>query len=59
MGEEAEATRLGLMQEINTMSLDRFKVDVLATRANYEKVRCGSRRSGHVVVTLVYQQLLP
>ena len=37
MREEAVATMLQLMQMINTMSLDWFQVDVLATRAEYER----------------------
>ena len=37
MREEAGTTILQLMQEINTMSLYRFQVDVLSTRAKYER----------------------
>ena len=37
MREDAGATKLRLMQEINTMCLDGFQADVLATRAKYEK----------------------
>ena len=35
--DQAEATMLQLMQQINTMSLDRFQADVLATKAEYER----------------------
>ena len=35
--EQAEATMLRFTQEINTMSLDSFQADVLATRAEYER----------------------
>ena len=35
--EDAGATMLQLMQEINTMSLGRLQADVLATRAEYER----------------------
>ena len=35
--EQAEATMLGFMKEINTMSLVRFQADLLATRAEYER----------------------
>ena len=37
MREEACATMLQLMREINTMSLDKFQADVLATRAEYKR----------------------
>ena len=35
--EQAEATMLGFMKKINTMSLVRFQADLLATRAEYER----------------------
>ena len=35
--ELAEGMMLQLMQEVNTMSLDKFQADVLATRAQYER----------------------
>ena len=35
--EQTEATMLGFMQEIDTMSLNRFQADVLATRADYQR----------------------
>ena len=57
--EQAGATMLQLMQQINTMSLDWFQADVLATKAEYERsdaiLRCGNG----CVVTRIYQQMLP
>ena len=35
--QQAEAKMLGFMQEINTITLDRFQAGVLATRAKYER----------------------
>ena len=35
--ELAGGKKLQLMQEVNTMSLDRFQVEFLATRAQYER----------------------
>ena len=35
--EQEGATMLQLMKQINTMSLDRFQEDVLATKAEYER----------------------
>ena len=35
--ELAGGMMLQLMQDLNTMSLDRFQTDILATRAQYER----------------------
>ena len=35
--ELAGDTMLQLMQDVNTMSLDKFQADILATRAQYER----------------------
>ena len=58
MREEAGAIILRLTQEINTMSLDRFQAEVLATRAEYESFDGNPHGNGRGVITRDPQQLL-
>ena len=47
---------LQLMQEINTMSLDRLQADVLATKAEYERsdaILAGMGVGGHPILSAV------
>ena len=50
--ELAGGMMLQLMQDVNTMSLDKFQADILATRAQYE-------RSGSILVEWEWDGLHP
>ena len=49
---------LQLMEEISTITLDRFQADVLATRAKYERSNANLAGMGVGIITCVPWQLL-